>query len=160
MRSGTYWFCSGNSPDIRINATSSTPAHPPPRNAANSHQTETMRYPRFLWSRHLPGQRALAALRSCVWDQLNFFVVAQSPPPINKRSGQSRTLLGALSVPSPDGAARLANLPIGRPTAPVPYNQHSRFWRRCKVNFGYGSAPSCSRSDKSARTGAMPHCKS
>ena len=34
--------CSGNPPDMSINATSSTPESPPPTYAANSHHTETM----------------------------------------------------------------------------------------------------------------------
>jgi hypothetical protein len=40
-----------------------TPANPPPTNAASTHQSETIRYPRFPWFRELPGIDAAPWLR-------------------------------------------------------------------------------------------------
>lgn len=41
-----------------MSAMSRTPAHPPPIKAATTHQNETIWYPRFPWSRKLPGTDA------------------------------------------------------------------------------------------------------
>jgi len=55
FKSGTLGDGSGNPPDIRINAATNSPAHPPPQNDTNSHQAETIRLPPSCrWSR-LPG---------------------------------------------------------------------------------------------------------
>jgi hypothetical protein len=67
---------SGNPPDIRISAATNTPAHPPPKNAANNHQAETIGL--LLLSPGLVAcqdKGALATLRSYVWDR----VISLSP---------------------------------------------------------------------------------
>jgi hypothetical protein len=45
FKSGTCADCSGNSPDMCVNAVTNSPAHPPPTNAANTHQKETIGLP-------------------------------------------------------------------------------------------------------------------
>jgi hypothetical protein len=45
FKSGACADCSGNPPAICINVMTSTPAHPPPINAANTHQNETIGSP-------------------------------------------------------------------------------------------------------------------
>ena len=42
LKSGACADCSGNPPAICINDMTSTPAHPPPKNAAKTHQNETI----------------------------------------------------------------------------------------------------------------------
>jgi hypothetical protein len=42
---------SGRPPAMVINAITSMPAHPPPKNATNTHHIETIWSPRFLWFR-------------------------------------------------------------------------------------------------------------
>jgi hypothetical protein len=42
LKSTTGADCSGNPPDICINAVTNNPKHPPPINAANTHQKETI----------------------------------------------------------------------------------------------------------------------
>ena len=42
FKSGACGNCSGNPPAMCINAMTSKPAHPPPINAANTHQKETI----------------------------------------------------------------------------------------------------------------------
>jgi hypothetical protein len=60
FRSGVFDDCSGKPPAICMSAMSRTPAHVPPIKAATTHQNETIWYPRFLWSRKLPGTDAAA----------------------------------------------------------------------------------------------------
>src|SRR5215472_1158906 len=81
FKSGTLGDASGSPPDIRINAATNSPAHPPPQNDTNNHQAETIRLPPSCrWSR-LPGvQSAPATLRSYVWDRPKPPCVSSSPP--------------------------------------------------------------------------------
>src|SRR5262249_9208320 len=59
---------SGNPPDIRISAAANIPAAPPPKNATNNHQPETIGSPLLLPLVSSPARRQ-ALLRSYVWDQ-------------------------------------------------------------------------------------------
>ena len=61
FRSGAFDDCSGKPPAICMSAMSRTPTHPPPIKAATTHQNETIWYPRFPWSRKLPGTDAALA---------------------------------------------------------------------------------------------------
>jgi uncharacterized lipoprotein NlpE involved in copper resistance len=45
LKSGACADCSGNPPDIWINAVTNNPAHPPPINAASTHHKETIGSP-------------------------------------------------------------------------------------------------------------------
>src|ERR1700704_3227160 len=66
FKSGACADCSGNPPAICINVMTSTPEHPPPINAANTHQNETIGSPPFLpWVYARAGVHA----RDC-WDSL------------------------------------------------------------------------------------------
>jgi hypothetical protein len=53
---GACAACSGRLPVKCINAMTSTPAHPPPINAANTHQNETIGSPPSYWPSWLPGK--------------------------------------------------------------------------------------------------------
>ena len=93
LRSGTLLTDgSGNPPDIRINAAANIPAAPPPKNANNSHQPETIGLPLLsppgLVACHDAGALSILRLGS-----VQSPCPGSSPPPINKRSGQSRTSL-------------------------------------------------------------------
>jgi hypothetical protein len=63
FRFGAFDDCSGKPPAICMRAMSRTPAHPPPIKAATTHQNETIWYPRFPWSRKLPGTDTAPWLR-------------------------------------------------------------------------------------------------
>jgi hypothetical protein len=45
FKSGACADCSGNPPDMCVNAVTNNPAHPPPINAASTHQKETIGLP-------------------------------------------------------------------------------------------------------------------
>src|ERR1700674_604995 len=45
FKSGTCADCSGNPPDMCVNAVTNNPAHPPRINAASAHQKETIGLP-------------------------------------------------------------------------------------------------------------------
>lgn len=131
FRSGTLLTDgSGNPPDIRINAAANIPAAPPPKNANNNHQPETIGSPLLsppgLVACHDAGAPSILRLGS-----VQLLCLESSPPLINKRSGQSRTPLTCHR-----SVTRGGNSPLGSTsTAPLPYNQHSASWERCKVNF-------------------------
>ena len=63
FRSGAFDDCSGKPPATCMSAMSRTPTHAPPIKPATTHQNETIWYPRFPWSRKLPGTDAAPWLR-------------------------------------------------------------------------------------------------
>ena len=136
FKSGTLGDASGNPPDIRINAATNSPAHPPPQNDTNNHQAETIRLPPSCrWSR-LPGSPKRPSHASILrLGPPKPFASDQALLTITKRSGQGRTFSPALSPHCLLGAARLGQL-SSRPAAPVAYNKNSAFQPVCKKNFG------------------------
>lgn len=62
-RSCAFGDCSGSPATKYISAMTTTPAHPPPKKPATTHQNETILLPPFPWSRESPGTDTAPWLR-------------------------------------------------------------------------------------------------